>query len=135
MVCNGCTEAPVRRPIRHVYAVVIESHGGFDASGYVRREERRLRVEGFVHDAPASYRAHIERAVGTMRHPVVRVALQVFTDDNNELWQSRLTPPLIEAGSVAEFMHVIEGLPAGWLTAFADEESPKIGVIPLTGRG
>jgi hypothetical protein len=67
---------------------------------------RTLRTDAFLADDETSYLAHIQRAVRGMKAKVLRVVLRWYTDNNGELWKAPL-PPVIEAGSVGQFIRAL----------------------------
>jgi hypothetical protein len=42
-----------------------------------------------------------------MRAKVLRIVLRWYTDRNGELWKANLLPPVIEAGSVGQFIRAL----------------------------
>ena len=108
--------------MKTVYVVVIEAGGVPPGCRFHRRQMRRLRVDGFVYATPAAYMAHVRRAVGTMSLSVTSVCLREFTDKNNELWERRASPSVVEASSVDEFERQLEELGVEALTALLPED-------------
>ena len=84
--------------------LVVEIYGERLPDGRYDILMRRLRTDAFLYDNETSYLAHIRRAVSSMSAKVLRIVLRWYTDEGNHLHKVPLIPPVIEAGSVGQFI-------------------------------
>ena len=84
--------------------LVVEIYGEHLPDGRYDILMRRLRTDAFLYDNEISYLAHIQRAVSSMKAKVLRIVLRWYTDDGNHLHKVSLLEPVIEAGSVGQFI-------------------------------